>query len=124
MVRTDCEYFHGSGKQFIYEEMVVNLTVKTVPSPSALLTEIEPPCFSTIAFVIDNPSPVPEERIFRALSALKNSLNICGSASSGMPIPVSATVKITYVYRAVFWSICDSIRDEIRYHSFKVVFIT
>lgn len=40
--------------------------------PSALSTAIDPPWASTIAFAIDNPSPVPPFRLPRSGSILEN----------------------------------------------------
>ena len=45
--------------------------VNIVPSPTVLWGSIVPPWFSTIAFVIDSPSPLPIEDNFLAFGARK-----------------------------------------------------
>src|SRR5208282_1161194 len=61
---------------------------KREPFPSALLTSILPPCDCTIPLASDNPRPVPSLRV------VKNGLKILGSASAGIPFPVSNTSTI------------------------------
>ena len=68
--------------------------MKVAPRPFLLSTEMVPPAFSTMFFVIESPSPVPEAVKLLAFCARKNSRNILGSSDSGIPMPVSATVSI------------------------------
>jgi hypothetical protein len=57
-----------------------------VPTLTWLSTSILPPCSSIIFFVMDNPSPVPSDRVE------KKGLNILGRFSLGIPMPVSAKI--------------------------------
>lgn len=62
---------------------VGNVKVNTVPFLRMLLTEILPPCASTIRLQIGRPKPVPF-----ALVVLRGVQSSCID-SSGIPIPVS-----------------------------------
>ena len=85
----------------IHEEIAGNCTVNTVPSPSVLLTDIIPPCFSTIVFATGKHRPVPLEESFLVLSARKKGTKILSMVSSCIPIPVSATVRKTLLFSEV-----------------------
>ena len=54
-------------------------------------TATVPPCDSTIEYVIDSPNPVPAPGSL----VVKNGVNRCGTTSSGIPAPESATRTCT-----------------------------
>ena len=61
------------------------------PTPGSLVQVMSPPCATKIVRAIDRPSPEPPISRERALSTRKNRSNTCGTASAGMPMPVSTT---------------------------------
>src|SRR5215208_2336517 len=68
-----------------------NFTRNVVPFPSALVNESAPPWLSTIAFVIERPSPTPGMAASVAVDARKKRSNKRAWSASGMPTPVSQT---------------------------------
>ena len=64
-----------------------------VPSPTALSSEIVPPCCSTIARAIQSPSPVPGIARRVAVEARKKREKSCACSSAGIPTPVSVTTS-------------------------------
>ncbi len=74
-------------------EQVLNCndTVKVVPFPSSLTTEILPPIISTIFLVIAIPSPVPCIPLTVLVRSRSNGSKTCSKNSLLIPIPVSFT---------------------------------
>ena len=66
---------------------------KMDPFPGSLETQMRPPINSTSWEVMASPSPVPPNRRVIDESACVNASKIEACFSSGMPIPVSVTVK-------------------------------
>ena len=61
------------------------------PTPGSLVQVMSPPCATKIVRAIESPSPEPPISRDRALSTRKNRSNTRGTASAGMPMPVSTT---------------------------------
>ena len=77
---------------------------KELPRPSRLSTPISPPIIPTSRAEMLRPSPVPPKRRVVELSAWEKGWKMTASFSSGMPMPVSVTVK----RRRVSAWLCDS----------------
>src|SRR5689334_13050176 len=69
---------------------IVNTNV--LPAPTALSTQIFPPCCSTICFAIDNPSPAPRCAV---AGACQYGSKIRSRSDSAIPGPVSDTENRT-----------------------------
>ena len=72
------------------------VTVNSLPCPGpALCAVIVPPCSSTSPFTSDSPMPSPPSLRAAVPSTCANIWKIVGSASAGMPMPVSRTFSST-----------------------------
>ena len=77
---------------------------KSLPRPSSLSTQIRPPIIRTRRFEIVSPSPVPPYFRVVELSACANGSKINSRLFSGIPMPVSETVKCTIIPHSSFAS--------------------
>ena len=76
-------------------------TVKVLPTPTSLATEIVPPCRRTSSCTSARPMPLPSMLRPRAPSTRWKRSNRCGSSAAGMPVPVSRTATSTALPSAV-----------------------
>ena len=72
--------------------MYGNSIKKTDPLPDSDSNQILPPAFSTYLLTIDNPRPVPDDLV------VKFGVNIFFCSESGIPVPLSETVTITFFF--------------------------
>ncbi len=49
----------GHGHPFLCPSVTGSITVKVLPRPTSLSTSIQPPCLSTMLWLIERPKPVP-----------------------------------------------------------------
>ena len=78
--------------------MVINycygkITSKVVPEFALFLTKMLPLCTLTISRTSARPSPTPPSSRLLDLSRRKKGSNIRSLSSSGIPFPVSSTVR-------------------------------
>src|SRR4030095_4333956 len=66
------------------------------PRPSSLSTPMRPPCISTSRFVMLSASPVPPYSRVMVVSTWRNSAKMFSTSSLEMPMPVSATLKVSH----------------------------
>ncbi len=71
------------------------VTVNRVPCPGALSTRTSPPIRRHSCRVMTSPSPVPPKRREMLASACRKGWNSASSRSGAIPMPVSATVRVS-----------------------------
>ena len=72
------------------------------PSPMVLSTPISPSILSASSEQMDRPSPVPPKRRVVVSSAWLNLSKIYCCLSSGMPMPVSSTGDVKFLFFHLF----------------------
>ena len=71
------------------------VTEKIDPTPTVLSTPTSPPSISASFLLNDRPSPVPRSFFWSGASTWTKSWKMAPRCSGAMPIPVSATEKVT-----------------------------